>query len=163
MPEKHNCFFNHTLQKLYMALHGSLDLKLNCENAHQFFLRWVHVSALLSFLVSGNVMKVTMYLIFHIFINLDKTVPNIALPGHFVQWWQILVKTGKGMFSCSAMSALLPSEGVSAFGSLAVVMVHATALNCGRLISNSVWFCAGCPDSEHPPQCVIKTCVRTRV
>lgn len=37
MPEKHNCFFNHTLQKLYMALHGSLDLKLNCENAHQFF------------------------------------------------------------------------------------------------------------------------------
>lgn len=38
-----------------------------------------------------------------------------------------------------------------------VVMLHASALNCGRLISNHVWFCARSPESEHPPQCVIKS------
>lgn len=59
------------------------------------------------------------------------------------------------MFSCNTMLALLLSEGASAFGSLAVLTLHATAVNCG--ISNRVWFCARCPESEHPPQCVIKS------
>lgn len=107
-----------------MAFHDILDLKWNCENAHDFFyfilfLCWVHVSALLLLVVSGNFMKMTMYLIFHVFSNLGKTIPNTALPGHFVQWWQILVKSGKGMFFCNSMSALLLSEGASAFGGLA--------------------------------------------
>ena len=159
MPEKHDYFFSYTLEKLCMAFHDSLDLKL-WERTLIFFLHWVHVSALLQLMVSGNFMKMTMYLIFHVFINLNKTIPNIALPGHFVQWRQILLKAGKGMFSCNTMLPLLLSEGASAFGSLAVVMLHATALNCGRLISNSVWFCAMCPESEHSPQCEIKSDVR---
>lgn len=63
---------------------------------------------------------------------------------------------GKGLFSSNTTSALLLCEGASALGSLAVVVLHAATLNCGRLISNSAWFCARCPESEHPPQCVIK-------
>lgn len=34
MPEKQGCFFNYILEKICIAFHGSLDLKLNCENAH---------------------------------------------------------------------------------------------------------------------------------
>lgn len=34
MPEKQDCFFNYTWEKPSTAFHDSLDLKLNCENAH---------------------------------------------------------------------------------------------------------------------------------
>lgn len=51
-----------------MTFCDSLDLKLNCKNALFFFFFFggeeVHDSVLLSLMVSGNVVKMTMYLTF---------------------------------------------------------------------------------------------------
>lgn len=53
-------------------------------------------------------------------------------------------------FSCNATWALL-SEGANVFGNLAVFLLQVTVLNCGRLVSNKLWFYAICYASEHPP------------
>lgn len=73
-----------------------------------------------------------------------------VLPGHFVQWWQILIRTGKGMFFCGW--ALLLCEGASAFERY-YMQLHWIVEDLFQTVS----FCASCPQSEHPPQCVIKS------
>lgn len=127
-----------------MTFCDSLDLKWI------FFFFLIHDSVLISLMVSGNVMKMTMHLTFYLFIHLDKMIPNTVLPGHFVQWWQILIRTGKGMFFCNW--ALLLCEGASAFERY-YTQLHWIVEDLFQTVS----FCASCPQSEHPPQCVIKS------